>query len=69
MSFFGWFKRQKNDYGDYRMSQHVTCYEKIATYLNTSAQHVYEIAHGKAFCNHDDRVIWHELIVAGIVSE
>lgn len=59
---------QVNNYGDYRLSKHADFYEKIGKQLNTSAQHVYEIAHGKAFRNYDDKVIGHELAAAGIIT-
>lgn len=68
LSFFGRFKRQKKVYGNYAMSQHADCYEKIAKYLNTTPQHVYEIAHGKTFRNYDDKVIGYELTSSGIIT-
>lgn len=69
MSILSLFKKQKESFGDYTQSRNATRYERIAERLSTSAQHVYEIAHGKLFHSHDDRVIWYALLDAGIVSE
>lgn len=52
---------------DYRHSSHATHYEQIARSLNTVAQHVYEIAHGKRLRGYDDFVIQDRLFRAGIL--
>ena len=52
---------------DYKSSDHSSIYEKIAKELNSKAQHVYEIAHGKACKCHDDFVIADRLIRNGIL--
>ena len=68
MNILGLFEKQKKFYGDYTQSQHVALYEQIAARLGTSAQHVYEIAHGKSIRCHDDYVILYALKQARIVE-
>ena len=53
---------------DYSSSKHSGVYEKIAHELNSSAQHVYEIAHGKKIENYDDFVILDRLLKYGIIG-
>lgn len=68
MDFKSIFRKKKKTYADYTTSDHAAVYEKIANNLNTSPQHVYEIAHGKGVKTYDDRVIWSELIMENIIS-
>ncbi len=56
MGLFRFFKKRRV-YKDYKHSSHVAIYERIAKELNATAQHVYEIAHGKRILCHDDYVI------------
>lgn len=69
MGIFSFLRRKKTDYGDYKQSSHVEEYEQIAARLDTAAQHVYEIAHGKAVRCYDDRVILCALKQARIVGD
>lgn len=58
----------RTTYGDYRRSQHVDLYEKIARKHNCSPQHVYEIAHGRRVREFDDRLIREALVTEGIMQ-
>lgn len=60
--------RKKRKYSDYRESSHAAFYEMLAIKLNTKAQHIYEIAHGKELACYDDRVIWSFLVQEGVVT-
>lgn len=60
--------RKSNPIQDYSSSKHSGVYEKIARELNSSAQHVYDIAHGKSVDSYDDFVILDRLLKHGIVG-
>ena len=66
MNLFSFFKKKK-EFRDYKSSDNSLIYEKIAKELNNNAQHVYEIAHGKAIRCHDDYIISERLIQNGIL--
>ena len=66
MYLFRFFKK-KQEFRNYKSSDHSSIYEKIAKELNNKAQHVYEIAHGKACKCYDDFVIADRLIRNGIL--
>ena len=60
MKLFG-FKRKSKEYQSYQSSKHSEIYEQIAKGLDSNAQHVYEIAHGKSVNIYDDFVILDQL--------
>ena len=60
------FKKRPH-YGDYQSSSIASTYEMIAFGLNSNAQHVYEIAHGKPVKCHDDYVVYDRLCQYGII--
>lgn len=68
MNLFSFFKK-KREFRDYKSSDNSSIYEKIAKELNNKAQHVYEIAHGKACKCYDDFVITDRLIQNGILRK
>lgn len=67
MKLINLFKRNQM-FHDYKSSTHSLIYEKIARDLNNSAQHVYEIAHGKSVVCYDDLVIQDRLYMHGIIQ-
>ena len=66
MNLFCLFKKKKT-YKDYKTSERAAVYEKIASELGQTPQHVYEIAHGKEIKCYDDAVIHDRLIQNGIL--
>ena len=66
MNIFHLFKKRQK-YGDYKTSENADKYEKIASELDSTPQHVYEIAHGKPLRSYDDYVIYDRLCHYGIV--
>ena len=61
-------KKESEAYPHYSTSSHATTYEEIAKRLGATAQHIYEIAHGKGVKTYDDRVILDELVKAKILK-
>ena len=68
MSLLGLHRKKKNGFGSYTDSTHVELYERIAADLQTTPQHVYEIAHGKLTQDFDDTVIRERLRAENILS-
>ena len=66
MKLIKFFKKGK-EYQDYSSSEHSEIYEKIARELNSNAQHVYELAHGRKLECYDDYVILSSLLRHGIL--
>lgn len=58
---------EKLKYGSYKNSSKPSVYEEIASFYNVSAQHVYEIAHGRKPHSTVDKDIFHELLSKGII--
>ena len=61
-----YFRRLK--FGSYTDSKRAHLYEKIAQDRGTTAQHVYEIAHGKPVNTSEDQIIHDILLELGIIT-
>ena len=68
MWILNFFKKRKK-YWQYKLSKHAGIYEKIASELNSDAQHVYELAHGKTVKCYDDFVIIDRLFQCKILKD
>lgn len=58
---------RKKKFKDYRTSTHVELYESLAKEFDSTAQYVYELAHGRESITEKDLAIREALIEAGII--
>lgn len=52
----------------YEQSEHRADYEQLAKQYSTTPEHVYDLAHGQKSDDFQDRVIYEQLALRGIVS-